>query len=165
MICCVTGNRPKGFPFIRKNGELKFNSYLDILNHEIDELIGAGIDHFISGFADGADIDFAVCVSEKTKKCRGLIFEAALPYPKDINKIYEEHGKSFVELKSTVTDVTEVSDHYFRGCMQKRNRYMVDKSDIVLAIWNGEKIGGTWYTINYALKKGKTVKYIYLCEI
>ena len=42
---------------------------------------------------------------------------------------------------------------------------MVDKSDIVLAIWNGEKIGGTWYTINYALKKGKTVKYIYLCEI
>ena len=42
---------------------------------------------------------------------------------------------------------------------------MVDKSDLVLAIWNGEKKGGTWDTIKYAQKQGKTVKYIMLSEI
>ena len=49
--------------------------------------------------------------------------------------------------------------------MQKRNRYMVDKSDIILAIWNGEKSGGTWNTIEYAQKKGKKIIYIMLSEI
>ena len=39
--------------------------------------------------------------------------------------------------------------------MQKRNEYMVDKSDLVIAFWNGEESGGTWNTINYAERKGK----------
>ena len=37
---------------------------------------------------------------------------------------------------------TLVSSGYFTGCEQKRNRYMVDKSDLVFAVWNGEEKGG-----------------------
>ncbi len=48
--------------------------------------------------------------------------------------------------------------------MQKRNEYMVDKSNLVLAIWNGDKSGGTWNTIKYAMKKGKNIRYIMLNE-
>lgn len=35
--------------------------------------------------------------------------------------------------------VKVVADHYEAGVMQKRNEYMVDHSDIVLAVWNGKK--------------------------
>jgi predicted Rossmann fold nucleotide-binding protein DprA/Smf involved in DNA uptake len=35
-----------------------------------------------------------------------------------------------------------------------RNSYMVDHSTTVIAFWNGEK-GGTWQTIQYALKNGR----------
>lgn len=35
-----------------------------------------------------------------------------------------------------------------------RNSFMVDHSHVVIAFWNGEK-GGTWQTIQYALKNGK----------
>ncbi len=35
-----------------------------------------------------------------------------------------------------------------------RNSFMVDHSAVVIAFWNGEK-GGTWQTIQYALKTGK----------
>lgn len=49
--------------------------------------------------------------------------------------------------------------------MQKRNEYMVDKSDLVFAIWNRERLGGTWNTIKYAVKKGKSIRYIMLNEI
>jgi predicted Rossmann fold nucleotide-binding protein DprA/Smf involved in DNA uptake len=35
-----------------------------------------------------------------------------------------------------------------------RNSFMVDHSAVVIAFWNGEK-GGTWQTIQYALKTGR----------
>jgi len=51
---------------------------------------------------------------------------------------------------------------YMKGCMHERNKYMVDKSDLILAVWNGNKKGGTWDTIKYALKKKKKIIYIRL---
>ena len=38
--------------------------------------------------------------------------------------------------------------------MQKRNEYMVDNSDYVIAVWNG-KPSGTGNTVKYAKKKNK----------
>ena len=46
--------------------------------------------------------------------------------------------------------------HYTNDCMQNRNKYMVDNSDIVIAVWNG-KPSGTGSTVRYAHEKGKTI--------
>ena len=40
--------------------------------------------------------------------------------------------------------------------MQKRNRYMVDNSDIVIAVWDGTP-GGTENTVRYAEKLGRKI--------
>ncbi len=53
-----------------------------------------------------------------------------------------------------------VNDHYFNACMLIRNEYMVNKSDSVIAVWDGVEEGGTWYTVKYARKNGKTVNVI-----
>lgn len=50
--------------------------------------------------------------------------------------------------------VKVVADHYEADVMQKRNEYMVDHSDIVLAVWNGKK-SGTENCIKYAEKWAK----------
>ena len=42
---------------------------------------------------------------------------------------------------------------------------MIDKSDLVIAVWNGEEKGGTWDTIKYARENNKTIRYIMLNEI
>ena len=53
--------------------------------------------------------------------------------------------------------MTFVSDRpYFDGCMQKRNKYMIDNSSVLIALFNG-KPGGTKITIDYAKQQGHEI--------
>ena len=38
--------------------------------------------------------------------------------------------------------------------MMRRNRYMVDRSGRLIAVYNGVPKGGTYQTLLYAMKKG-----------
>ena len=49
--------------------------------------------------------------------------------------------------------VKEINDHYFTGCYQVRNEWMVDRSNLVIAVFNGQK-SGTKNTVDYAFRKG-----------
>ena len=46
--------------------------------------------------------------------------------------------------------------NYDRFCMLRRNRYMVDRSVRLIAVYNGVP-GGTFQTLAYAMQKGLTV--------
>ena len=50
-----------------------------------------------------------------------------------------------------------VSEDYYKGCMLERNRYLVDHSAKLLAVYNGERRGGTAMTVRYAKKIGREV--------
>ncbi len=41
---------------------------------------------------------------------------------------------------------------------------MVDKSELVIAVFNGIEKGGTWYTIKYAKSKNIIIEIIDLCK-
>lgn len=41
---------------------------------------------------------------------------------------------------------------YHDGCMLERNRYLVDHTACLLAVYNGERRGGTAMTVRYAQK-------------
>lgn len=51
---------------------------------------------------------------------------------------------------------TMLQREYTPDCMDKRNRYMVDHADYILAVWNGCP-SGTGNTVRYAHKKGKSI--------
>lgn len=165
MICCVTGHRPNGFPFPYDKNDLLYRTYINVLEDTVEDLIYDGYTHFISGMAAGVDLDLASAVSACSCNFEDLILESALPYPWELPQKMTKIDDDRYFLLQCCQIKTVVSPKYFRGCMQKRNRYMVDKSDLVLAVWNGEERGGTWYTINYAIKKGKPIKYIMLNEL
>ena len=63
---------------------------------------------------------------------------------------YKDKGLRFV-LGKMLKLKYDKKGYYIRDCM------MVDAADIVLAVWDGNKWGGTWNTIEYALSKGKEV--------
>ncbi|MBQ8496385.1 MAG: DUF1273 family protein [Clostridia bacterium] len=143
MICCVTGHRSQGFPFERDKNHEQYVNYIVTLYREIEKLIDEGYDHFISGMAEGADMDFADAVLFFQRDTKNdITLEAALPYPIHPKKKPSDYdiAKNLILMQCRQTIL---SPFYHRGCMEKRNRYMVDQSNIVLAIWNGKKQGGT----------------------
>ena len=47
--------------------------------------------------------------------------------------------------------------HYYKDCMLDRNRFQVDHAVALLAIYNGERRGGTAATMRYAQKMGRKI--------
>ena len=59
----------------------------------------------------------------------------------------------YEELKRRADKVTYTSESYFRGCMQKRNRHLVDNSSGCICYLT-KPTGGTAYTVDYARRRG-----------
>ena len=50
-----------------------------------------------------------------------------------------------------------INDHYFPGCYQVRKQWVVDRVNLVISVFNGQK-GGTKNTIDYAIKNKVSIK-------
>ena len=60
---------------------------------------------------------------------------------------------TYEEIKRCADKVTYTSEHYFQGCMQKRNRHLVDNSSVCICYLT-KPTGGTAYTVDYARRMG-----------
>ena len=139
-ICCVTGHRD--IP------EEKMDRIQKLLRQEILAAIEDGYTHFISGFAAGADLLFADIVAE-LKEIYPITLEAAIPYPGRM----KTPDKTFRRLIRCCDIVKIHSDSYSKDCYMRRNRYMVDQSQRVIAVYDGRPTGGTAATVRYAKEK------------
>lgn len=115
--------------------------------------------HFISGMALGVDMICAEIVLELKKTYPQITLECAIPCETQAAKWTEKYRDRYFNTIIASDKETLLQTHYTADCMMKRNKYMVDKSDIVVAVWNGSK-GGTANTVNYAKQSGKTIKQI-----
>ena len=135
--CCFTGHRDipaDRLPVVSTK-----------LRTEILQAISDGYTHFICGFASGASLIFAALVAEFKKGCP-LVLEAAIPYPSRMNT----PDATFQSLVTCCDVVNIHSGHYFGGCYMKRNRYMVDRSSRVIAVYAMRSSGGTASTVKYS---------------
>ncbi len=163
--CCCTGHRPKGFPFKYGIDKHKHTVYLLTLEEKIELAITEyGITNFISGMALGVDMDFAETVLKLRNKYP-ITLECAIPCPNQTLKWNDKDKLRYDSILKRADETNFISERYTPECMLKRNRYMVDKSELVIAVFNGIQKGGTWYTINYAKKENKYIEIIELCKL
>ena len=80
----------------------------------------------------------------------------AVPHPGFENKRSEYEKERYMHIIQNADYAATISDHYFRACYQRRNEFMVDHSNLVIAVWNGTP-SGTKNTIDYANRKGVKV--------
>jgi len=121
----------------------------------IQRAIDAGYDLFLSGFAVGADRLFARLVLEVQDE-NPVRLEAAIPYAGQLNST----DKEFQFLLTRCSAVTVVCEQYTPDCFFIRNRYLVDHSDAVIAVYDGRQRGGSFYTIKYAKSVGKKIAFV-----
>lgn len=165
QTCCCTGHRPKGFPYRYGFDEPKHKIYLKMLEEKIKIAITEyGATNFISGMAIGVDMDFAEIVL-RLRNTYPITLECAIPCPNQTLKWNDNDNLRYETILKRADNVNIISERYTPECMLKRNRYMVDKSEVVIAVFNGVEKGGTWYTIKYAKNKNKIIEMIDLCEI
>ncbi len=146
--CCFTGHR--NIPQ-HKRPEVETAIRLEVMS-----AIEDGYTRFISGFAEGADLMFAAVVTELKEQAPGLRLEAAIPY---VGRLYRQ-DQAFLDLVATCDGMKIISEKNTRNCYHARNRYMVDESSRVIAVYDGREGGGTGYTINYARTHDKEVRVI-----
>ena len=127
-----------------------------LLEKAIDEAIADEYVTFITGMAMGTDIWAAEIVLERKKANKDLHLIRALPHPNFESRRSITEKMRFNKIIKKADLVKEINDHYFTGCYQVRNEWMVDRSNLVIAVFNGKK-SGTKNTVDYGKRKGVKV--------
>lgn len=156
QTCCFTGHRPDKLPWGLNEDDPRCAALKSALLRELDRLYRRGLRHFISGMAMGCDLYFAEAALTLRRSRPGLTVEGAVPCPTQAQRWPEPLRRRWQDILSRCDLETVVQQHYDRFCMHRRDRYMVDRSAVVLAVFDGTP-GGTQYTLNYAMDKEREV--------
>ena len=146
--CCFTGHRRIS------NDEVK--EVKTRLKHTISAAIDQGYLYFGAGGALGFDTLAAFTVLELKKKYPYIKLILVLPCINQTKGWSKKDVEVYEQIKSRCDKYVYTSENYFNGCMQKRNRHLVDNSSLCVCYLT-ENRGGTVYTVNYARQKGLKV--------
>ena len=151
LSCCFTGYRPQKFPFSLERSDPRYIDFENRLMGKITELIQAGFDTFYSGMAMGFDIIAAECVLAASDAAadRSVRLICAVPFLAQAQKYPPEWRARYNRVVLSADNLILISNDYYTGCYQDRNRFMVNNSDLVLTWFSGNP-GGTKNTLDYA---------------
>lgn len=128
------------------------------LHSAIERAASAGYTHFISGMGLGVDIWAAEAVLTLKEKFPYIALECAVPCAQQTERWSTGQKDRYARIIDAADKVTVLSQTYYDGCMQVRNRYMVDSSSLLIAVYRGSPGGGTAQTVHYALSRGVRIE-------
>lgn len=139
----ITGHRPQ-----RLKQLTTVNKLTDWLDLQFHEHMDSDKDFIlITGMAQGTD---QIAAHE------ALLFGGRIwcyyPYWRKLHE-FDDY------LNSKADKVRYEYEKYVPQCYIDRDRRIVDDCDVLLAVWDGIKSGGTWQTIKYAREIGRPIVY------
>ena len=148
--CCVTGHR-------RIPAE-QLEPVRQALAQELDRAIADGCTTFLSGFAEGTDLLFAGLVAQRMAENPALRLEAAIPYQGRLDALRKAARTGALLVRCAEIHIAAAA--YQPSVYAKRNRYMVERADRVIAVYDGRPKGGTAGTVRLARAMGKQLRLI-----
>lgn len=157
-ICTFTGNRPNKLPWGYNEECQQCISVKRKISDAVIAAIADGFDTFVCGMAQGGDFYFAEAVLEAAQS-HNIFLECAIPFKGQENRWTQKERVRYGGILQRADEVTILSEYYTQWCMHARNRYMVDKSDRVIAL-DYCSYGGTRWTVDYAKGCEKEIIFI-----
>ena len=151
--CTFTGHRDIEFSKIRP---LKV-----ALRDAILQCYNEGVTNFICGMALGFDMMAAEIVLNLRDECPDITLTAVVPFDGQEDRWRPSEQHRYDSILDEADQVIILSERYFKGCEMKRNAFMANGSCRVIAYFNGEPHGGTYYTFKSANEAGQQVVNLY----
>lgn len=156
ITCCFTGHRPVKLPWHYREEDLRCVDLKLEIVQALVEIYDRGFRHFLCGMAEGCDMYFADAVLAMREIHPEITLDAVIPCGNQPELWEQPQRVRYNDLIDRCNQVTVLQVAYTPDCMARRNRYMVDRSALLLACYNGFP-GGTMSTILYAERQGLEV--------
>lgn len=153
ITCCFTGHRPNKLPWGANESDPRCAALRMELAARLEGLYLSGFRVFLCGMAIGCDMLFAEEVLRLREQHPEISLEAAIPCGTQPDKWRVADRRRYNRLLDRCDRVKVLQVDYTPDCMLKRNRYMIERSSLLLACFNGSP-GGTMNTILLAERKG-----------
>ena len=150
--CCFTGHRPEKLPWRNNEQDPRCLALKERLARALEEAYEKGMRHFLCGMALGADFYFCEAALALRDRRPGVTVEAVIPCEEQAARWREADRERYFRLVERCDYETLVQRRYDQGCMLRRNRHMVDRSSMLIAVYDG-MLGGTMYTLTYAMRQ------------
>lgn len=146
--CCFTGHRQ--IP----------SEYLPAITRKLRDTlifyIEQGYQYFGAGGALGFDTLAARTVLNLKQRYPDIKLILVLPCKDQATRWSASDIEEYERIKSCADKIVYTAERYFNGCMQKRNRHLVDCSSLCICYLTKQS-GGTKYTVDYATANGVSV--------
>ena len=155
--CAFTGHRPQKLPFGFDETCEEYRAFCRELRAVLEELIAQGYGYFISGGAMGMDMIAAETVLSLKEAHPEIWLEMVSPFDAQASRWQPDYAARHARLFREADKVTRTGRVYTKDCLYRRNRYLAENADLLLAAYDGRG-GGTGMTVGYAMRLGVPVR-------
>lgn len=160
LSACFSGHRANKMPYSEIGKE--YEKLENIIKEEITKLIREGVSEFFAGGQNGCDEVCSLIVMHlKEELGTTANLNLVLPYSGMDKGFTDIQKDNFKWIKQKAKTIKVLHEKHTKNCYRKRNQYLVDNSDFLIAIRMKNALhSGTQMTINLAKKKGIEVRII-----
>lgn len=158
--CAFTGHRPHKLLWKYNEADSRCVALKAALMEQITRLVDTGMTGFYSGGADGVDCWASLIVLELRKRNPALRLHMLLPHEGQEDKWSDSAQERYHLILKQADSIEYASHEYYDGCMLDRNHRLVEAAGTLLAVYNGERRGGTAATVRYARKLDRRIIFL-----
>jgi len=158
--CAFTGHRPRKFPWKYDEKDERCVALKTVLTEQIEKLTVDGVTDFYTGMALGVDTWAAMAVLGLRERNPAIKLHCILPCEGQEISWTAPARTRYKNILNEANSVEYVKQIYDEKCMLERNHRLVESAAHLIAVYNGEKRGGTAATVRYAQKAGREIIYI-----
>lgn len=147
-----------GHRFIRCNDRQRLVTNLE---RAISTCLQSGIHHFLCGMAVGFDMLAAETLLAMKADNPDIRLTVVIPFRGQSFRFNFADKERYRSILGKANNVVCLSETYFDGCFLRRNDYMLNHASHIIAYYNGEPKGGTFYTCRRAERMGLEITNLY----